>query len=80
MGGAISRVAPTDTAFSHRHAQHSFLAVGVAVDPSDAGAVTAWSRKQWDAARPYLEEGVYVNYLADGRGRGARAGSLRREL
>jgi FAD/FMN-containing dehydrogenase len=65
VGGAISRVAPTDTAFSHRHAQHSFLAVGVAVDPADAGAVTAWSRKQWEAARPYLEEGVYVNYLAE---------------
>jgi hypothetical protein len=65
LGGAISRVAPTDTAFSHRYAQHSFLAVGVAVDPADAGAVTAWSRKQWEAARPYLEEGVYVNYLSE---------------
>jgi Berberine and berberine like len=68
VGGAISRVAPTDTAFSHRTAQHSFLAVGVAVDPADAEAVTAWSRKQWEAARPYLEEGVYVNYLAGDEG------------
>jgi len=68
VGGAISRVAPTDTAFSHRHAQHSFLAIGVAVDPADAVAVTAWSRKQFDAARPYLEEGVYVNYMEDDEG------------
>ena len=68
VGGAISRVAATDTAFSHRHAQHSFLAVGVAVDPAEAGAVTAWSRKQWDAARPYLEEGLYVNYLTEDEG------------
>jgi FAD/FMN-containing dehydrogenase len=68
VGGAISRVAPTGTAFSHRHAQHCFLAVGVAVDPADAGAVTAWARKQWEAARPYLEEGVYVNYLAEDEG------------
>ena len=68
VGGAISRVAPTDTAFSHRHAQHSFLAIGVAVDPADAAAITAWSRKQFDAARPYLEEGVYVNYMEDDEG------------
>ena len=68
VGGAINRVAPTDTAFSHRHAQHSFLAIGVAVDPADAAAVTAWSRKQFDAARPYLEEGVYVNYMEDDEG------------
>jgi FAD/FMN-containing dehydrogenase len=68
MGGAISRVLPTDTAFSHRHTQHSFLAIGVAADAVDAGAVTAWSRKQWEAARPYLEEGVYVNYLAEDEG------------
>jgi hypothetical protein len=68
VGGAISRVAPTDTAFSHRDAQHSFLAVGVAVDAAEAEAVTAWSRKQWEAARPYLEEGVYVNYLTEDEG------------
>jgi hypothetical protein len=29
---------------------------------------TAWSRKQWEAARPYLEEGAYVNYLAEDEG------------
>lgn len=68
VGGAINRVAPTDTAFSHRHAQYNFLAAGVAVDRADAVAVTDWSRKQWDAARPYLEEGVYVNYLSEEEG------------
>src|SRR5262249_18846684 len=32
MGGAVSRVPVSDTAFSHRLAQHSFLAIGVATD------------------------------------------------
>lgn len=68
MGGAISRVSPTDTAFSHRRAQHSFLAIGVAVDAADAEKVISWSRKQWEAVRPYLEEGVYVNYLGEDEG------------
>jgi len=38
------------------------------VDSADAGTVAAWSRKQWEAAQPYLEEGVYVNYLAEDEG------------
>jgi FAD/FMN-containing dehydrogenase len=68
VGGAISRVAPTDTAFSHRHAQYSFLAIGVTADAAQAEAVTAWARKQWNAASRFLEEGVYVNYLVEGEG------------
>jgi FAD/FMN-containing dehydrogenase len=68
LGGAISRVPSTDTAFTHRHLRHCFLTLGVADDPADAGAITAWARKQFDAARPYLEEGVYVNYLEEDEG------------
>jgi FAD/FMN-containing dehydrogenase len=68
MGGAISRVAPTDTAFSNRHPQYSYLAIGVAIDPADSAAVTNWARKQFDAVRPYLEDGVYVNYMEDDEG------------
>ncbi len=37
-------------------------------DPAEAEVVTGWARKQWDAARRFLEEGVYVNYLVEGEG------------
>ena len=37
-------------------------------DAADAEKVISWSRKQWEAVRPYLEEGVYVNYLGEDEG------------
>ena len=68
LGGAIGRVAPTATAYSHRHAQYNYLAAGVTAEPGEGGAITEWARKQWNAARPYLEDGVYVNYMEDHEG------------
>lgn len=65
LGGAISRVAPSATAFHHRHPQHSFLVAAVWTDPVDSETNISWARQLADAVQPYLEDAVYVNYLAE---------------
>ncbi len=70
LGGAISRVREKDTAFSHRDAQHSCLVLSVWKDESESEQHIQWARKVWDVMRPFLSEGVYVNYLGEGEGEG----------
>jgi len=65
LGGAISRVGERDTAFSHRHATHSLLVLRMWQDPAESAENMAWGRACYDAAEPFLENGVYVNYLGD---------------
>ncbi|WP_266204589.1 FAD-binding oxidoreductase [Pontibacter kalidii] len=65
LGGAISRVGVQDTAFSHRHAQHSFLVLRMWQDPAETEANIDWGRRCYRAAAPFLEEGVYVNYVGE---------------
>lgn len=65
LGGAVGRVAEKDTAFSHRRAQHSFLAVGVGSQPDESEKIIEWARRISDTMQPFLESGVYVNYLGD---------------
>lgn len=68
LGGAIGRVDDHETAFSHRRAQHSFLIFGVWTDSRDSEKNIAWIREAYRAAQPFLEEGVYVNYLGEAEG------------
>ncbi len=68
VGGAISRVGEKDTAFIHRDAQHSCLVISVCRDRAESEQHIQWARKVWDALRPFLAEGVYVNYLGDDEG------------
>ncbi|GAA4441690.1 FAD-binding oxidoreductase [Pontibacter saemangeumensis] len=65
LGGAVSRVGPQDTAFSHRGAQHSVLVLRMWQDPVETEENIDWGRRCYRAAAPFLEEGVYVNYLGD---------------
>ena len=65
LGGAVGRIAPQETAFSHRGAEHSFLVLSVWRDRAESEQHLQWARKVWDAMRPFLAEGVYVNYLGD---------------
>ena len=70
LGGAIARVAPEETAFVHRHATHSLLVLRLWDDAAESEESIAWARACYEAAEPFLESGVYVNYLADeGTGR-----------
>jgi FAD/FMN-containing dehydrogenase len=65
LGGAVSRVGERDTAFNHRRAQHSLLVVRAWQDPSQSAENMKWARACYAVAEPFLEQGVYVNYLGD---------------
>jgi len=65
LGGAIGRVGERDTAFSHRRAQHSCLVLRAWRDPAASQDNIAWGRSCYGAVEPFLEQGVYVNYLGD---------------
>ncbi|HJY83908.1 MAG TPA: FAD-binding oxidoreductase [Candidatus Binatia bacterium] len=73
LGGAVSRVGPGATAFNHRDAQYSFMAIGMCTDPAEAEKCIQWAREFWKAMQPFSTGGVYVNYL----GREADEGSER---
>ena len=64
-GGAVSRVEPTDTAFSNRDAQFDFLPVAIWHEPSEANAHIEWSRQTWEAMVPFSTGGEYINNLGD---------------
>ncbi len=68
LGGAVSRVGENDTAFSHRHVQHSVLTIAVWEDPSASAKNIEWARRLYSSIQPFLEDGVYVNYLGEGEG------------
>jgi FAD/FMN-containing dehydrogenase len=70
LGGAVARVGPQDTAFSHREAQHSLLVLRMWQDPAESEDNIAWARRCYRTAEPFLEGGAYVNYLgAEGEAR-----------
>ncbi len=68
LGGAISRVGATDTAFYHRSPQHSFLVSRHWRDPAESERNMQWSRNLYETMKPFLQDGVYVNYLSEGEG------------
>lgn len=63
--GAVTRVAPEDTAFVQRHAGYNLAVVGQWADPGDSEANIAWTRKTYQAMEPHMAQRVYVNYLGD---------------
>ncbi len=65
MGGVLSRVPPTETAFAHRYYPFNFSIWSNWVDPADSEKNIRWSRDFWEAMRPFMAAGVYVNYLED---------------
>jgi len=63
MHGAAARVAPTETAFAHRHDQWDFLALSQWERPDNDEPNIRWARELFAAMQPYLEPAVYVNSL-----------------
>jgi hypothetical protein len=61
LGNAVNRVGQDETAFSHRDARYDFLMLSGWEDPSEAERNIAWTRELYDAMRPSLHAGVYVN-------------------
>jgi FAD/FMN-containing dehydrogenase len=65
LGGAISKVAPDATAYSHRAAPYFVNINGVDDDPAHDDEVIGWTRETFDALAPFSTGGVYVNFVGD---------------
>ena len=78
-GGAISRVKPDATAFSHRDAKHSVLVVGSWDDKADADPNMQWVRGVWSKVEP-MTDGFYVNEMSQEDPRASSACELWRQL
>jgi FAD/FMN-containing dehydrogenase len=65
LGGTFSRVPAAETAFAHRHYPHNFSIWANWLDPADSEKNIRWTREFWDAMRPFMAAGAYVNYLED---------------
>ena len=65
LGGAVARMAPSDTAFVHRNAFAIAQLYGSwdpAAPAAVADATTAWLRQLHATVRPLVGPGAYVNY------------------
>ena len=63
--GAVTRVAPTATAFPHRAPGYDMLILSEWMDPADSDRSIAWARETYGAMNAFLAPGRYVNYLDD---------------
>ncbi len=63
--GAVTRVAPTDTAVPHRAPGYNLLIPSVWTDPAETNVNVAWTRATFDAFAPYRGEGRWLNYFGD---------------
>ncbi len=71
--GAVSRVGVSDTAFPHRQHSWNLLAWSMWADTDDSEKNIQWTRQYWEAMRPFLVDGSYVNYVSDEGEASARA-------
>lgn len=62
---AWSRVPEDATAFGHRDWPYNIVITAMWKDPKESDANIQWTRKFWEAMKPFLAEAAYVNYLGD---------------
>jgi FAD/FMN-containing dehydrogenase len=61
--GAVTRVAPTATAYPHREPGFNLLLISQWTDPAQTEAGIAWARETFDALSPFMADRSYTNYL-----------------
>lgn len=61
--GAVSRVPVGATAFPHRAPGFNLLVASEWLDPGEDGAQIAWARETYEALKPFMASGGYVNYM-----------------
>ncbi len=64
IGGAVSRVGESETAFNGRNAGFTFNINGNSESSEGFGAEREWAQDYWFALKPY-HTSVYVNFLMD---------------
>ncbi|MBW3634790.1 MAG: FAD-binding oxidoreductase [Chloroflexi bacterium] len=65
FGGAVSRVAPEETAFAFRDSPFNVIIFTAWDEPAEDLANISWARELWSALQPFATDAVYVNYLGD---------------
>jgi FAD/FMN-containing dehydrogenase len=65
IDGAVQRVDPADTAWSHRGANWSMVIAGVDPDPAQSRRITEWGRAYWQALHPYSAGASYINFMME---------------
>ena len=65
LGGAVSRIDPSATAFPHRKSLYTFHILAGWEDPGQDQVVMEWSRGFHQAMAPFADGGVYVNLLGE---------------
>jgi FAD/FMN-containing dehydrogenase len=63
--GAVTRVAPTDTAFAHRSPGYNFTVISQWTDPQESDANIRWARETYERMESFTGTEAYVNYLDD---------------
>jgi FAD/FMN-containing dehydrogenase len=63
--GAVTRVAPTDTAVPHREPGWNLVIPSVWTDPTATEANMSWTRETYAALAPHLAARRWLNYLGD---------------
>ena len=63
--GAVTRIAPTETAVPHREPGWNLLIPSVWTDPAATDANISWTRETFAALRPALTTRRWLNYLGD---------------
>jgi FAD/FMN-containing dehydrogenase len=61
--GAVTRVAPTATAYPHREPGFNLFLISQWTDPNQTDAGIAWARETFAALSPYMADRCYTNYL-----------------
>jgi FAD/FMN-containing dehydrogenase len=62
--GAVTRVAPTATAYPHRDPGYNFFLISQWTEPTHTDTCIAWARETFDALSPYMADRCYTNYLS----------------
>jgi FAD/FMN-containing dehydrogenase len=63
--GAVTRVAPTETAVPHREPGWNLVIPSVWTDPTATEANISWTRETYAALAPHLAARRWLNYLGD---------------
>jgi FAD/FMN-containing dehydrogenase len=66
--GAVTRVGATETAVPHREPGWNLLIPTVWTDAAGTEENIRWTRESFDALRPHLATGRWLNYLGDDQG------------